>query len=715
METEMRMMELATMNEHVRFEKLHGIGIITIDNPPVNALSTGIPEALGGLIDQTDADHEIEAVVVQGGGQTFIAGADIREFQELVFGKRKRGAGLLPFLLRIEDSRKPVVIAIQGAALGGGLELAMAGHYRIASRTAKLAQPEVNLGIIPGAGGTQRLPRLVGVSKALEMCVQGSVISAEAALQKGLIDEIVEDELLQNALDFAHRISHRPFRKTRDLESKLGMRDQHSNDFSAARELARMKHRGLRAPIAAIEAIEAATQLTFEEGCRVEQKLFVECLYSDQAKALIHIFFAEREAAKIPDIPKDTRTIPIQSVAVIGAGTMGTGIAMVFANAGIRVLLTDMEEMALQKGVANIRRTYEALVSKGRMTKRQAEECLLSIEVRDSFEGISQVDLVVEAAFEAITVKKQIFTQLDKICKANAVLATNTSSLDIDEIASATSRPEFVIGLHFFSPAHVMRLLEIVRGHATSREVIATCMQLAKTLKKTGVLVGNCRGFVGNRMFQPYRREAQFLVEEGADVEAVDRALYEFGMAMGPLCVGDLAGLDIGWRMRKEHRHLILQDVRHPIAEDGLCELGRYGQKTGMGWYRYDENRRLINDPEVSVLVREWATKAGIAQREISAQEIVDRCICALINEGARILEEGIALRPADIDIVYVRGYGFPAHRGGPMRYSETVGLKNIYERILEFRRQHGQLWDPAALLKKLVEEGREFSDYDSI
>lgn len=709
----MRMMELATMNEHVRFEKLHGIGVITINNPPVNALSTGIPEALAALIDETDADHEVEAVVVQGGGQTFVAGADIRELQSLVFGERKRGAGLLPFLLRIEDSRKPVVIAIQGAALGGGLELAMAGHYRIASRTAKLAQPEVNLGIIPGAGGTQRLPRLVGVTKALEMCVQGDAISAEEALQLGLIDEIVKGELLPDALAFAHRISLRPFRKTRDLGRKLGMRDQHSNAFSAAREAARTKRRGLRAPIAAIEAIEAATQLTFEEGCRVEQKLFVECLYSDQAKALIHIFFAEREAGKIPDIPKDTGTIPIQSVAVIGAGTMGTGIAMVFANAGIRVLLTDMEELALQKGVANIRRTYEASVSKGRMTKCQAEDCLRSIEARASFEGISQVDLVVEAVFEAMTVKKQIFMHLDKICKADAVLATNTSSLDIDEIASATSRPEFVIGLHFFSPAHVMQLLEIVRGHATSKGVIATCMQLSKKLKKTGVLVGNCRGFVGNRMFQPYRREAQFLVEEGADVEAVDQALYEFGMAMGPLRVGDLAGLDIGWRMRKEHRHLIQPGVRHPIAEDGLCELGRYGQKTGMGWYRYDENRRPRNDPEVSVLVREWATKAGIAQREVTAQEIVDRCICALINEGARILEEGIALRPADIDIVYVRGYGFPAHRGGPMQYSETIGLKNIYERILEFHGQHGQLWNPAPLLKKLAEEGGKFSDYE--
>jgi 3-hydroxyacyl-CoA dehydrogenase len=466
------------------------------------------------------------------------------------------------------------------------------------------------------------------------------------------------------------------------------------------------------APLAAIEAIEAATKLPFEQGCEKERELFVKCLFSDQSKALIHVFFGEREVARIPDIPKDTPLIPVNKAAVVGAGTMGGGIAMVFANAGIPVLLKDADQPALDRGIANIQKNYASSVKRGRFTQQFVDECLKRIQPTLSLDGFSDADMVIEAVFEGMALKKEVFAELDRVCKPGAILASNTSTLNIDEIASATSRAASVIGTHFFSPANVMRLLEIVRGKATSKEVIATCMQLSKKLGKIGVLVGNCRGFVGNRMFGPYRREAQFLVEEGASVEAVDKALVDYGMAMGPLSTGDLAGLDVGWRIRKEYRHLEKPGIRQPIAEDQLCEMGRYGQKTGAGWYKYDENRRATADPEVAALVRKWTTEAKIPQRQISADEIVDRCIYALVNEGARILEEGFALRAVDIDIIYLNGYGFPAYRGGPMWYADTVGLKKVYDRVVEFQKQHGEIWEPAALLKQLAEQGKKFADF---
>jgi 3-hydroxyacyl-CoA dehydrogenase len=467
------------------------------------------------------------------------------------------------------------------------------------------------------------------------------------------------------------------------------------------------------APPAAIDAVEAATRLSFDEGCQVEQKLFNDCLFSDQSKALIHVFFGEREVAKIPDIPKETSIIPVNSVAVVGAGTMGGGIAMVFANAGISVLLKDADQPVLDRGLATIQKNYLSSVKRGRFTQQFVDERLELIRPTLSYDDFGEVDMVVEAVFEGMVLKKEVFGQLDRTCKKAAILASNTSTLDIDEIASATSRPEAVVGTHFFSPANIMRLLEIVRGKATGKDVIATCMQLSKKLGKVGVLVGNCRGFVGNRMFGPYRREAQFLVEEGASVEAVDKALYDFGMAMGPMSTGDLAGLDVGWRIRKEYRHLEKPGVRQPFAEDRLCELGRYGQKTGAGWYKYDENRRAIPDPEVDEGVRKWASEAGIAPRQISSPEIVDRCIYALVNEGARILDEGIALRAVDIDIIYLNGYGFPAYRGGPMWYADAVGLDKVYRRISEFHQRHGELWEPAPLLKRLAEEGRTFAEFN--
>jgi 3-hydroxyacyl-CoA dehydrogenase len=702
------------MSDLVQFAKDNGIAVITINNPPVNALSPGVPEGISEAIERISNDPEIMAAVLIGGGRTFVAGADIKEFGKMVSGKAPRGAGMLPFLLRVEDSRKPIVVAIHGTAFGGGLELAMSGHYRVAVPSAQVGQPEVKLGIIPGAAGTQRLPRLAGVAAAVEMCTDGKPVSAEKALALGIIDKLVDGDLLAGAIAFAREVASKPTPKTRERNGKLGTPEQNAPIFAAARENARKKQRGLLAPVAAIDAVEAATKLPFEEGCKVEQELFIKCLMSDQSKALIHVFFGEREVAKIPDIPKDTPLIPVKRLAVVGAGTMGGGITMVFANAGIPVLLKEADQAALDRGMATIQKNYANSVKRGRFTQEFVDECLKRIEPTLSFDGFAAVDMVIEAVFEGMALKKEIFAELDRVCKPGAILASNTSTLSIDEIAATTSRPESVIGTHFFSPANVMRLLEIVRGKKTGKDVIATCMQLSKTIGKIGVLVGNCRGFVGNRMFGPYRREAQFVVEEGASIDAVDKALFDFGMAMGPLATGDLAGLDVGWRIRKEYKHLEKPGVRQPFAEDSLCELGRFGQKTGAGWYKYDDQRQASLDPVVGKLLKEWTTAAGISQRPISDQEIVDRCIYALVNEGARILEEGYALRAVDIDIIYLNGYGFPAYRGGPMWYADTVGLKKVYERILEFQNHHGELWEPAPLLKKLAEQGKGFADFNA-
>jgi 3-hydroxyacyl-CoA dehydrogenase len=700
------------MSDLVQFTKNNGIAVITIKNPPVNALSPGVPEGICEAIEMIDKDDRIKAAVLIGGGRTFVAGADIKEFGKMTSGKGQRGAGMLPMLLQIEDCRKPIVMAIHGTAFGGGLELAMAGHYRVAVASAQVGQPEVKLGIIPGAGGTQRLPRLAGVAAAVEMCTEGQPISAEQALKFGIIDRLIDDDLLTGALDFAREVASKPAHKTRERNEKLGTAEENAPIFAAAREAARKKQRGLTAPLAAIESIEAAVKLPFDKGCDVEQKLFAECLYSDQSKALIHVFFGEREVAKIPDIPKETPLIPVNSAAVVGAGTMGGGIAMVLANAGISVLLKEADQAALDRGIATIQKNYARSVKRGRFTQQFVDECLMRIRPTLSFDGFSSVDLAIEAVFEEMALKKEVFRELDRVCKPGAILASNTSTLNIDEIASSTARPEFVIGTHFFSPANVMRLLEVVRGKATSTEVIATSMQLSKKLGKVAVLVGNCVGFVGNRMFGPYRHEAQFLVEEGASIEAVDQALCGFDMAMGPLATGDLAGLDVGWRIRKEYRHLQKPGVRQPFCEDNLCALGRFGQKTGAGWYKYDEQRRPASDPEVARLIAGWVTEAGIPQRQIGAEEIVDRCVYALVNEGARILEEGFALRAVDIDIIYLNGYGFPAYRGGPMWYADTVGLKKVYERIREFEKQHGEIWATAPLLKQLAEQGRKFADF---
>jgi 3-hydroxyacyl-CoA dehydrogenase len=702
------------MSELVQLSKQDDVAVITINNPPVNALSPGVPEGIAEAIEQIARDDTVNAVVVIGGGRTFVAGADIKEFGKMTSGRSTRGEGFKPVLLQIEDSRKPVVMAIHGTAFGGGLELAMAGHYRVAAPDAQVGQPEVRLGLIPGAAGTQRLPRLAGVAKAVEMCMDGNPVKVEDAQKLGIVDRIIDGDLLSGAVAFAKEVACKPVRKTRERAEKLGSPEENAAVLAAARAAVRKRQGGMIAPLAAIDAVEAATKLPFMEGVAEEQKLFIKCLFSDQSKALIHVFFGEREVAKIPDVPKETPLIPVNRAAVVGAGTMGSGIAMVLANAGIPVLLKETDQAALDRGVSNIQKNYANSVKRRRFNQQFVDERLKLIEPTLTYDGFSGVDMVIEAVFEGMALKKEVFGQLDRVCKPGAILASNTSTLNIDELASATSRPQSVIGTHFFSPANVMRLLEIVRGKATGKEVIATCMQLSKKLGKVGVLVGNCFGFVGNRMFHPYRREAQFLVEEGAGIEAVDRALYDFGMAMGPLATADLAGLDVGWRIRKEHLHLRKAGVRQPITEDRLCEMGRFGQKTGAGWYRYDENRRAIPDPEVSALVRRCADEAGIPQRQISAEEIVDRCIYALVNEGARILEEGYALRAVDIDIIYLTGYGFPGYRGGPMWYADTVGLKRVYDRVCEFHEQHGEPWRPAPLLQRLAEEGKTFAEFHS-
>jgi 3-hydroxyacyl-CoA dehydrogenase len=531
-------------------------------------------------------------------------------------------------------------------------------------------------------------------------------------LALGIVDRVIEGDLLSGAVVFAREVAGRPGPKTRQRNQKLAPVD--TALFDAARDRARKTRRGQPAPLAAIDAVEASTTLSFDEGCALEARLFNECLYSTPSKALIHAFFGERTVNKIPDIPKGTRVYDIRRAAVIGAGTMGGGIAMNYANAGIPVILKETTPEALERGIGIIRKNYANSVQKVRFSQAVMDERMALITPQLSYDGFDQADIIVEAVFEGMTLKKQIFAEIDTIAKPACILASNTSTLDIDEIASATKRPEMVIGHHFFSPANVMRLLEVVRGKATSKEVIATSMAIAKKIKKVAVLAGNCRGFIGNRMLAPYFREAQFLIEEGATVEDVNQTLYDFGFAMGPLAVSDLAGLDVGWRIRKEYKHLEKPGVRIPRVADRLCEFGHFGQKTGSGFSKYDADRRPLPDPETAALIEAVAREAGIHRRSISREEIVDRCLFALVNEGAKLLGEGFALRAVDIDIVYLNGYGFPAWRGGPMFYADTVSLRLVLDRIQEFEKQHGSdLWSPALLLTSLAQDGRTFADFD--
>lgn len=687
----------------------HDVGIITINNPPVNALSPGVPEGIDAAIEKFGNDPAIKAIILIGGGRTFIAGADIKEFGKITSGQRPTGGTLKSMLPSIEQSHKPVIAAIHGTAFGGGLETAMSCHYRVAVPSAQVGQPEVKLGIIPGGGGTQRLPRLAGTIRAVQMCAGGDPISAQEAVAAGIVDRLIEGDLLAGAMQYARELiaSGQPARRTCDLP--LPAFD--SKELAELKASFVRRSRGLMAPAKAIEAVEAAS-LPFEQGMQREAEIFFECLHSEQSKSLIHVFFGEREVGKIPGMGTDIPLLPIRRAAVIGAGTMGGGIAMNYANAGIPVLLKEASQGMLDRGMNTIRKNYASTVAKGRLSQSQMDQRMDLIQPTLTYDHFEEVDIVVEAAFEGMQLKKQIFGELDKVTRPDAILASNTSTLDIDAIASATNRPQQVIGHHFFSPANIMRLLEIVRGKETSPQVIATSMALAKTLKKVGVLVGNCFGFVGNRMFEPYMREAQLLVEEGASVQEVDSALVNFGMALGPLAVGDLAGLDVGWRIRQETKHLVTPGTRQPLVSDILCEQGRFGQKTGKGWYLYPEGSRTPTaDPAVAELIETCATQAGIQRRSISPDEIVQRTVFALINEGAKILDEGIALRAVDIDIIYLYGYGFPAYRGGPMWYADSLGLDAVYQQICQFERQHGSSWAPAPLLKSLAEAGQKFAD----
>jgi 3-hydroxyacyl-CoA dehydrogenase len=702
------------MSDLVQYSSRSGVGVIRIENPPVNALSRGVPEGILESLKAAEADSSVSAIVLIGGGRTFIAGADIHDFERTVAGQAPLPE-LHPLLAAIEDSRKPVVMAIHGTALGGGLEVAMAGHYRVATPDAQVGQPEVKLGLIPGAGGTQRLPRLAGVPLAAEMCALGDPLGAPRALEAGIVDRIVEGDLLEGAMAFAREAARNgTHTKTSERRAKLGTRESNAGALAALREQCRAKRRNLEAPLAAIDAVEIAIDTPFEEGLRKEGEIFRQCLYSHQSKGLIHAFFGERAVAKIPGISKDTPVYPIRTAAVAGAGTMGGGIAMAFANAGIPVRLKDTGQEALERGMAAVRRNYEASVERGRLTADAVNQRLALIRPQLTWDGFEQADIVVEAVFESLALKKQVFAELDRIAKPECVLATNTSTLDIDEIGAATSRPGMVIGTHFFSPANVMRLVEVVRGKATRDEVIATAMALAKTLKKVGVLVRNGFGFVGNRMMFPYMYEAQFLAEEGAAPERVDRVLTDFGMAMGIFAVDDMAGLDVAWRVRQEFRHLEKPGARRPWAADKLCEMGRFGQKTGRGWFRYDGGRKPLPDPETAALLGEVAREHGIPQREFTDQEILERCLYGMVNEGTRVLADGTAMRAVDIDVIYLTGYGFPAYRGGPMFWADAVGLRKIYDRIREFHRQHGERWAPAPLLERLAVEGKSFAGWDA-
>jgi 3-hydroxyacyl-CoA dehydrogenase len=680
--------------------------VLTLDNPPVNGLGAALRSALMSELEQGLADRGVSAIVLNGSGKMFSAGADIREF-----GKEPpAGTPSLPEVIdAVERSEKPVVAAIHGVAAGGGLELALGCHARLASSEARLGLPEVTLGIIPGAGGTQRLPRLIGVRAALELILEGKLVPAKEALALGIVDAIPDGDLVDATTEHARSLARSSERVRRTSEE--GVADD-AAAFSAAEKSAATRSRGFEAPFAAIEAVRAAVALPAAEGFAREREIFLKLLSSDQARAQRHVFFAEREAAKIPDVPPETPTRDVAAAGVVGCGTMGGGIAMCFANAGIPVVVVESEAAALERGLEKIRGLYEASFSKGRLSREERDRRLGLISGTTDFERLAGADIVVEAVFEEMEVKKDVFRKLDRSCKEGAILATNTSSLDVNEIASSISRPGSVLGTHFFSPANVMKLMENVRGEKTSKETIASVFRLAKRLDKIAVLVGVCDGFVGNRMLYAYRRQSDFLLEEGALPHEVDEALGEFGLPMGPYAMADLAGLDIGWAVRKRQEATRPKHLRHSVVPDRVCELGRFGQKTGAGWYRYDKGSRTpIRDPEIEKLIEDASRELGIPRRRIDKEEIVARCIYALINEGARILGEGIALRASDIDIVWIYGYGFPRYRGGPMFYADTVGVKKIHDAVVRFHADQGEWMRPAPLLERLAREGKRFQD----
>ena len=700
------------MSDLVTVTNRDGVAIITLQSPPVNGLGFAVRSGLQAALEAATADGAVDALVVTGAGKMFSGGADIREFGH----SPPPGTPHLPMVIdAIEASEKPVVAAIHGFALGGGLELALGCHVRLAAAGTRVALPEVTLGIVPGAGGTQRLPRLIGVPAALEIVVSGSMVPAERARTLGILDDVVEGDVIDAAVTHARRMVDKrmSIRRASGTDDRVVETRGKPEVFEAFKKKMARRARGFEAPYACVECIEAAANLPYAEGTAKEREIFVELLASDQSKAQRHAFFAERQVAKIADVPKDTPLRPVKTAAVIGCGTMGGGIAMNFANAGIPVTVFEVSQEALDKGLGVIEKNYAATVSKGRLSQENMDTRLGLISSTVSYDDLSDADVVIEAVFEDMALKREVFGQLDAACKPEAILATNTSTLDVDEIASATSRPDKVIGTHFFSPANVMKLMENVRGAQSSDETIATTMKLSKTIGKIGVLVGICDGFVGNRMLYAYRRQADFLLEEGALPDQIDRVIYDFGMPMGPYAMGDLAGLDVGWRIRQRQAATRPAHLRYSTVADRVCELGRFGQKTSAGWFRYDPGSRTpIPDPVVNELVLQVSADNGFIRRDVSDQEILERCMYPLINEGAKILEEGLAQRASDIDVIWMYGYGFPRYRGGPMFWADLVGLDTIYHMMRRLHDEHGDYWlEPAPLLKQLAEQGRGFGD----
>ena len=685
---------MATINDVTNLDINENIAILTLNSPPVNALSANVREGLDIGIKAAIANNNVEAIVLICDGRTFIAGADISEF-----GKEPKGPSLFEVQEELENSPKPIIAAIHGTALGGGLEVALTCHYRIAVPSAKCGLPEVSLGLLPGAGGTQRLPRLVGVEQALKMVTSGTHLSADKCLKSGLIDKMAsENQLLEDSTSFAKEIiaNNRPLKKVRDMDEKVIAARGNDQLFSDFRKSIARKTRGFLAPEYNIQCIEAAVNKSFEEGIKVERDLFLKLVTGNQSAAQRYFFFSQRQVAKIPDIPRETEKLKINEVGIIGAGTMGGGIAMNFANANIPVTIVEQNQERLDKGIGIIRKNYENTASKGRISIEDVEKRMSLINGDVSINSLSEKDLIIEAVFENMDLKKEIFSKLNTVAKNGAILSTNTSGLDINEIASTTDRPENVIGLHFFSPANVMKLLEVVRGEKTSNEVIATSMAMAKSIGKIAALVGVCPGFVGNRILAQRQREANKLILEGALPWDIDDALFDFGFPMGPFAMSDLAGLDIGWNK---------ETSRGETIREKLCENDRFGQKSGKGFYIYDENRNKSSDPEVEELIINFAQEQQIKRRSINKEEIIERCLYPMINEGFKILEEGMAIRASDIDIIWINGYGWPVYEGGPMFYGNLIGFEKILEWLKKMEEEYGADFTPSPYLEKVVKE----------
>ncbi len=688
------------------YEVKGSVAVITLNNPPVNGLGHATRSGIFEGLKRALADSAVKAIVITGAGKAFSGGADIKEFNTPKSGAEPT---LHTVIAAIEAADKPVVAAVHSIAMGGGLELALGCHYRVASPGAQIALPEVKLGLLPGAGGTQRLPRVVGVETALNMIVSGNPVMSEKLAGTKLFDQMIEGDLMTGAIAFASKVAAvRPLPKVRDIKVDY---PNHEAFFQFARNTVGAMAKNFPAPLKCVDCVAAAASMKFEDGLKVERTNFLALMQSTESKALRHFFFGERAASKIPDVPEDTPKRPIKSAAVIGAGTMGGGIAMNFANAGIPVTVLEMKQEALDKGLATVRKNYENTMKKGRLTQQKFDERMGLIKGTLSYDDIKNADIVIEAVFEEMGVKEKVFKKLDEVMKPGAILASNTSTLDVNKIAAFTKRPQDVIGTHFFSPANVMKLLEIVRGAKTAKDVLATTMALSKKIKKTGVVSGVCDGFIGNRMIEQYSRQAGFLLEEGCLPEQVDKAIEKFGFAMGPFRMGDMAGNDIGWAIRKR-RYAERPDMKYSKTADLLCEMGRYGQKTSAGWYDYKPGDRK---PYPSQLVNDMIVKhskdIGVERLRVSDQEIVERLVYSMVNEAAYILEEGIAQRASDVDMVYLTGYGFPLHRGGPMLYADTVGLMNVVAAMERYAKgRHGEFWKPAPLLARLAAEGKTFN-----